>query len=85
MHEALQVTHQARVAVVAMFTAAAEEGWTVRQAVEASRAYLAHKGLPHVPDPIAFATNGGKPSVTRTWTRWWQLNLAAKFSIDRNI
>ena len=58
MHEALQITQQARVAVVAMFTAAAEEGWTVRQAVEASRAYLAHKGLPYVPDPIAFATNG---------------------------
>lgn len=58
MHEALQITAQARLAVVAVFHAAAEEGWTVREAVEAAKAYLAHKGLPYVADPIAFATNG---------------------------
>ena len=58
MHEALQLIDQVRVAVVAVFTAAAEEGWTVRQAVEVSRDYLAHMGLPRVSDPIAFATNG---------------------------
>lgn len=58
MHEALHSTHEARVAVVATFTAAAEEGLTVREAIEATRAYLAHRGLPDVPDPVAFATNG---------------------------
>lgn len=58
MHEALHTTHQARVAVVATFKAAAEEGLTVREAVAATRAYLAHRGLPDVPDPVAFATNG---------------------------
>ena len=62
MDEVFQITHEARMAVVAIFHECAEKGMTVGQAVEISREYLAYRGLPDVIDPIALAT-GGKHAI----------------------
>lgn len=50
--------YKARVATVAVFREAAEQGMSVGEAIYFARAYLKHKGYPVPDDPLAFATGG---------------------------
>lgn len=58
MLEALESTRRVREIVIAALSAASEMGMSVGEAAEMTQAYLAARGLPEVPDPIAFATEG---------------------------
>lgn len=58
MLESLESTREVREIVIAALAAASEMGMSAGEAVEMTRSYLATRGLPEVPDPIAFATEG---------------------------